>query len=68
MSPGPVCAGFIVGVALQLQQSALWPRAWYGVAVVLACALVGVLLRFGRRVRMASWRRVCLVFALAGVR
>jgi competence protein ComEC len=67
MSPGPVCAGFIVGVALQLQQPALWPQSWYGAAVLLACALAGGLLCFGRHVRMASWGRMCLVFALAAV-
>jgi competence protein ComEC len=66
MSTGPACAGFIAGVALQLQQSALWPQLWYEVAILLACALAGLLLR-GRRVRTASWSRAWLMFAFAAL-
>jgi hypothetical protein len=49
MSPGPACAGFIAGTALQLQQPRLRLPSWYWAAVLLACALVGGLLCFGDR-------------------
>jgi len=65
MSPGPACAGFIAGVALQLQQPALWAQCWYGAAVLPACALFCMRLCLGSRFRMVSWRRVCLVFTAA---
>ncbi|AYQ29086.1 MULTISPECIES: DNA internalization-related competence protein ComEC/Rec2 [unclassified Polaromonas] len=67
MGPGPACAGFIAGVALQLQQPALWPATWYAAAVLPACALAGLLWCLGGRVRMASWGRVGLAFVLAAM-
>lgn len=67
MSPGPACAGFIVGVALQLQQPALWAQGWYGAAALPAGVLFCVRLCLGGRFRMASWRRACLVFTAAVV-
>ena len=65
-SPGPVLAGFIAGVALQLQQSALWPQQGYALYVVLpsAAALLWRLLRPGRG---RPWGRVGLAFALAAL-
>ena len=63
-SPGPVFAGFIAGVALQLQQSALWPQQGYAALALLACTLAGLYLRFGR-LRLPSWGRVVSAFALA---
>ena len=43
ISPGLVFSGFIAGVAVQLQQSALWPGDWYGVLVALAAGVLAVL-------------------------
>lgn len=65
MSPGPVLAGFIAGVAVQLQQSLLWPQSWYVATAMLACAPAGILLFFGRRARRGSWGRVLLALAFA---
>jgi len=67
MSPGPACAGFIVGIALQLQQPALWPAGWYGAAILPGCAAAGLLLCFGGRAQMAWWCRAGLMFTLAAM-
>jgi competence protein ComEC len=65
-SPGPVFAGFIAGVALQLQQSALWPQQVYAAMALLACILAGLYLRFGRQ-GLPSWGRVVSAFVLAAL-
>ena len=67
LSPGPGFAGFIAGVALQLQQPALWPQPWYAAAGLLACAAAGALWGFGWRVRLASWGRALLMFVFAAL-
>jgi competence protein ComEC len=45
VSLGPVFAGFITGVAAQLQQPALWPAADY--AALVALAVAGTLILYG---------------------
>jgi competence protein ComEC len=65
-SPGPVFAGFIAGVALQLQQSVLWPQQVYAAMALLACILVGLYLRFGS-LHLPLWGRVISGFALAAL-
>lgn len=67
MNPGPGFTGFIAGVALQLQQPALWPQPWYAVAGLLACAAAGAFWGFGWRVRMASWGRALLMLVFAAL-
>ena len=64
-SPGPVLAGFISGVALQLQQPTLWPQPDYGLCSLLAVAAAGLLWRFGRSAIKPPWGRAMLAFALA---
>ena len=52
VSLGGVCAGFVAGVALQLQQATLWSVAGYGVVLALALATVmsvGLVCRPGQR-------------------
>ncbi|MDB5932237.1 MAG: internalization-related competence protein ComEC/Rec2 [Polaromonas sp.] len=66
-SPGPGLAGFIAGVALQLQQPDLWLVSWY--AALAALALAGVLahlwtVRRSPRLAPASVRYL-LAFMLA---
>ncbi|WP_431099650.1 DNA internalization-related competence protein ComEC/Rec2 [Polaromonas aquatica] len=65
-SPGPVFAGFVAGVALQLQQPALWPQQIYAVMVLLACALAGLYLWFYGQ-RFPSWGGMVSAFALAAL-
>ncbi|MDB5885326.1 MAG: internalization-related competence protein ComEC/Rec2 [Polaromonas sp.] len=67
-SSGPVPAGFITGVALQLQQPALWPAPGYAAlaALALAWALAGAML--ARRVKgRVSLCRSGIVFAMAAL-
>jgi hypothetical protein len=64
-SPGPVLAGFISGVALQLQQSALWPQPGYALCPLLACRGGRAFVAFGRSAVKASWGRAMFAFALA---
>jgi competence protein ComEC len=65
-SPGPVFAGFVAGVALQLQQPVLWPQQIYAVMVLLACALAGLHLWLCGQ-RFPSWGRMVSAFALAAL-
>ena len=52
VSLGGVCAGFVAGVALQLQQATLWSVAGYGVVLALALALAAMALCWpGQRAR-----------------
>jgi len=67
MSPGPVLAGFIAGIALQLQQPALWSQQAYALCTVPACLAAGLLWRFRRRTPKALWGRVVPAFALAAL-
>jgi len=64
VSPGPVLAGFIAGVALQLQQPALWGQASYMLCAVSACA-AALALRLGLRALVPSWGRALLPFGVA---
>ena len=71
-STGWVLAGFIAGVALQLQQPALWPEPAYAALITCALALAGGLLRFkslvdldGRAALMTSLA-VCIATAALG--
>ncbi|MEO7400394.1 MAG: DNA internalization-related competence protein ComEC/Rec2 [Polaromonas sp.] len=69
---GGVCTGFIAGVALQLQQSALWPAANYlamGVpALALAVIFYGILAlqQFKRQGRGLTGLAVLVLAALVG--
>ena len=47
LSPGLALAGFIAGVALQLEQSGLWAGEVYAALAVLGLALVGLAVRIG---------------------
>ena len=60
---GWVLAGFIAGVALQLQQPALWPVAGYAALTAGALALAGSVHRFKKLARVYS--RAALVAGLA---
>jgi len=66
MSPGPALAGFIAGVALQLQQSALWPEQGYVLCAALACA-AAFLMRLAHRGSGSSWARALLAIGLAAL-
>jgi competence protein ComEC len=67
VSPGPVLAGFIAGIALQLQQPALWPQHRYAACALPACLAAGLLWRFGGRVAKASWGRAILALGFAAL-
>ena len=79
LSFGHLLTGFVAGVALQLQQAALWPAAGYGALATLAIAVVSVvyglsLFRRGRSpaaraVRLTVWVLAALLgFGLTGWR
>src|ERR1035437_3606607 len=54
----PILAGFVLGCALQLQQSALWPGAFYVGLLLVAAALFWM----GRRARRSTrWHGVTLL-------
>lgn len=67
MSPGFLFSGFIVGVAVQLQQPSLWQGGRYAVLAALGGALVGVLYGAAarRNLRGAGWA-VVVAAALLG--
>ncbi|MDP3709356.1 MAG: ComEC/Rec2 family competence protein, partial [Polaromonas sp.] len=67
MSPGFLFSGFIVGVAVQLQQPSLWQGGRYAVLAALGGALVGVLYGAAARknLRGAGWA-VVVAAALLG--
>ncbi|WP_411886197.1 DNA internalization-related competence protein ComEC/Rec2 [Polaromonas sp. YR568] len=58
-------AGFIAGIALQLQQPALWLQQVYAACALLACVAAWLFWRFGRRAAGVSWARAMLAFGLA---
>jgi competence protein ComEC len=66
MSPGPVLAGFIAGVALQLQQPALWAQRGYVLCGLSGCA-AGLALRMASRGFGPSWLKALLAFGLAAL-
>jgi len=66
MSPGLALAGFIAGVALQLQQPALWPWQAYALCAGLAC-VAALLWRRARHQAKTSWSRALLVGGLAAL-
>jgi competence protein ComEC len=66
MGPGPVLAGFIAGVALQLQQPALWASQGYILCVLLVCA-AALVWRLAWRGSGPSWVRVLSAFGLAAL-
>ena len=70
VSFGLVFAGFIAGVAAQLQQPVLWPMADYAALVALALAVAGILILYGiaalKRLKRPGPRAVGLtVFVVA---
>ena len=60
---GALCAGFVAGVALQLQQPALWPGAVY--TGLMLAALVVWALAWALRNRVMHWSLPLLVFVAA---
>jgi competence protein ComEC len=67
ISPGLVFSGFVAGVAVQLQQSALWPGGCYAALLALAAALMAALLgALTRRPLRGVGLALCLCAALLG--
>jgi competence protein ComEC len=69
ISPGLVFSGFVAGVALQLQQAALWPGGRYAALLALAVALMATLLSakaLSTRPLRGAGVALCLFAALLG--
>ncbi|SFC68753.1 protein of unknown function [Polaromonas sp. OV174] len=67
VGPGWCFAGFVAGVAMQLQQPALWPASSYGVLTALAALLLALGLGLVLRQQKALRGQAAIVFLLAAL-